>query len=243
MDVAENATKLLFANTYSDKIPLVQRHGPLQSLFMDLRMSLRHLDNDDAVDVETSIERFFEDLFPLVFHNIILNPEIVKELDEDYKECIMENRDLLVPKPFKDIPSKVAHRVSKSLKIARLFLQSLSVAQETIASNQLMDWDIHCTRALTRLQFCSHCEGHVYLKPCLGFCHNVMRGCLAGVLQLSVSWSQFIEALDLLASTMNGLYNFEKQILTLNQQVSNAIMHAMETGPKLYKQVGTWNSL
>ena len=202
-------------------------------------MSLSNSDKsvEDIVDIETSIERFFDELFPLVFHNIILNPEVVKELEEDYRDCIMESRDLLTPKPFKDIPTKVAHRVSKSLKIARLFLQSLSIAMETINNSQLQEWDIHCTRALTRLQFCSHCEGHVYLKPCTKFCHNVMRGCLAGVLDLSMSWNQFIEALDLLASTMNGMYNFEKQILTLHQQISNAIMHAMESGPKLYHQV------
>lgn len=49
-----------------------------------------------------------------------------------------------------------------------------------------------CSKALTRMLYCPYCGGFVELKPCRGYCQNVMKGCLANQADLDPEWNVFI---------------------------------------------------
>lgn len=43
-----------------------------------------------------------------------------------------------------------------------------------------------------RLSFCPLCRGLPALKPCHGFCLNVMKGCLASITEMDGEWGRFL---------------------------------------------------
>lgn len=233
LHTVENNTYNLFATAYSNKIPLKDIREPLQSLFLDLRA---YLDNKE-VDIRNTCERFFDELFPLVFHNILLNPSTVTELDDSYRECLMESRRQIYPRPFGEIPGILANKLSRSMSVQRLFLESLKLAETTVNSSDFTNFGANCLDSVTRLSFCSHCEGRVDIKPCgRNYC-RVIRDCVSSVTDLSLQWRDFVDALDMLVSAMNGGYDFEEHLLAVHQEISDAIMHAMQNTPKFYNQV------
>ncbi|KAL6965978.1 Glypican, partial [Sarracenia purpurea var. burkii] len=67
-------------------------------------------------------------------------------------------------------------------------------------------YNIHqCHEALLRMSYCSRCNGlPSTVKPCSGYCLNVMRGCLAQQAgELDSAWSSFYESVDRLMSVVN----------------------------------------
>ncbi len=227
---AENSTELLFGDVY--KIPLKDRHGPIANLFMDIQAYLKKRE----VHMHESIAQFFDELFPLVFHHI-LNDPTVTDLSENYRDCLMEVRQTLYPRPFGEVPNRLAHQLSKSLITAKLFLEALDLGIETINTTDHMILEPQCVKALTRLRYCSHCDGYIEAKPCRNFCYNVMRGCLATVGQVDRHWNEFVDSIKALTNSMNGYYNIKNLLFNLDSRISEAVLHAMETGHKFYSQV------
>ena len=227
---AENNTETLFSEIY--KMPLKDRRAPIENLFMDLQAFIKHKE----VNIHESVAQFFDELFPLVFHNILNDPTLTT-LNEDYKECLMEIRQQVNPHPFGDNPNKIGHHLSKSLTVARSFLQALALGIEAINTTDYIPLESHCTKAMTRFQHCSACEGYVAARPCKNYCLNVMRGCLATVSQLDSHWNAFVDAVEKLTAHMKGPYSIEDVLHALDKEISAAIMHAMETGHKFYAKV------
>lgn len=98
-----------------------------------------------------------------------------------------------------------------------------------------------CRKALLRMNYCGSCKryNHLHAKPCAGLCQNVMRGCLIEYVgALNKGWSTFSEAIvPLISSVRSTVDGIEAEIKSLDAKLSNAIMHAMEIGPQLEKQV------
>ena len=227
---AENQTEILFRDVY--KIPLKDQHGPLQSFFMDLQAYVKRRE----VVIHQSVDQFFDHLFPLVFHNLLNDPTVM-DLDEDYRNCLTSLRQRLNPKPFGDIPRGLVHQLSRALFTARTYLESLSLGIEAINTTDHIILEPQCIKSLARLRYCGHCDGHLEARPCRNFCYNVMRGCLATTAEIDRHWNEFVDSVKMLTSYMKGSFNIEEVLRGLHQQVSNAIMHAMETGHKFYAKV------
>ena len=190
------------------------------------------------VNIHETVAQFFDDLFPLVFHNIMNDPSAAL-LSEDYHECLTEIRQELYPRPFGDVPNRLAHQLSKSLTASKLFLDALSLGIEAINTTQHLTLDQECVNALTRLRYCSDCSGHVGTRPCRNFCYNVMRGCLATVGEIDRHWNEYVDSVKALSMNMQGYYNLETTLSSLHSRISEAILHAMETGHKFYSQVSS----
>ncbi len=43
-----------------------------------------------------------------------------------------------------------------------------------------------------KMLYCPYCTGQVALKPCMNYCLNVMRGCLANQADLDTEWNNFL---------------------------------------------------
>ncbi len=228
---ARNATETVLTDVY--KIPPRYRYAPLESLFMDLQAYVRRRE----VNVRESVTMFFDELFPLVFH-YQLEDSTRTEMSEDYRECLMEIHQQLVPRPFGEVPHQLAHQLSRSLQFPRTFIEALNLGIETINTTDHISLDTQCTRALTRLRYCGSCDNHVGARPCRNFCYNVMRGCLATVTEIDRHWNEYVDAIKALTTQhTRDVYDAESILHDLSRRISEAILHAMENGHKFYPKV------
>ncbi|KAI4565317.1 hypothetical protein MJT46_009660 [Ovis ammon polii x Ovis aries] len=224
---AENYTSILFCNTYRNMA--LEAAASTQELFTDVGLYLFGAD----VNPEEFVNRFFDSLFPLVYNHLI-NPGVT-DSSLEYSECIrMARRDI---SPFGNIPKRVLGQMGRSLLPSRTFLQALNLGIEVINTTDHLHFSKECGRALLRMQYCPHCQGLALTKPCMGYCLNVLRGCLAHVAELNSHWHVYIRSLEELSDAMHGTYDIEHVLLNFHLLVNDAVMQAHLDGQKLSEQV------
>ncbi|XP_070655978.1 glypican-5 isoform X9 [Bos indicus] len=200
-----------------------------QELFTDVGLYLFGAD----VNPEEFVNRFFDSLFPLVYNHLI-NPGVT-DSSLEYSECVRTaRRDI---SPFGNIPKRVLGQMGRSLLASRTFLQALNLGIEVINTTDHLHFSKECGRALLRMQYCPHCQGLALTKPCMGYCLNVMRGCLAHVAELNPHWHVYIRSLEELSDAMHGTYDIEHVLLNFHLLVNDAVMQAHRDGQKLSEQV------
>ncbi|XP_006913870.1 glypican-5 [Pteropus alecto] len=224
---AENYTSILFCNTYRNMA--LEAAATVQEFFTDVGLYLFGAD----VNPEEFVNRFFDSLFPLVY-NYLINPGIT-DSSLEYSECIrMARRDI---SPFGNIPKRVMGQMGRSLLPSRTLLQALNLGIEVINTTDHLHVSKECGRALLRMQYCPHCQGLMLSKPCMGYCLNVMRGCLAYMAELNPHWHAYIRSLEELSDAMHGTYDIEHVLLNFHLLVNDAVMQAHLNGQKLSEQV------
>ncbi|MEE6500924.1 hypothetical protein FKM82_003993 [Ascaphus truei] len=225
--LATNHTLSLFDSVYK---PMGQDAGDtVRELFTD--MSLFILGED--VPVEAAVSRFLDALFPLVYSRLI-NPGTAP-LSEEYMECLRLTRQDV--NPFGPYSRTLVTDLSKSLWTSRMMNQALSVAVQVINSTEHAGLTRECSRALVRMQYCPHCQGLTLIRPCVGYCLNVMRGCLASLADLDAPWGDFITLLEHLAGQMAGSHDLELALLGIRDVMKDAIHYAEMHGPDLSSMV------
>ena len=230
IQAAQNSTESLFDEIY--KIPVRQRHGPISNLFMKLQAHVRL----DTVVLDESMEQFWDDIFPLVFQHTISDLGDVR-LSEDYKLCLSQLREELPHPPFGEPAQQLTRSIIKSLTTVKYFLRSLHMLLDTLNTTSRIHPEHQCAKTMARMTYCSMCAGELDVLPCKGYCLNVVRGCLASVSDLNKPWNNVIDQLVSLTTNMRGIYNIETVMSTVHHRVSEAIMHSMEVGPKIYPKV------
>ena len=191
---------------------------------------------------------FFTKLFPIAYHNAV-NPHMTEQdFTETFKTCLYKTMDEI--QPFGDIPNQVSKSVSKSLEATRVLVQALTLGKtvldrsDSVLFSGTSPQQEACYGALLRMTYCPRCRGiGPSVRPCSGFCTNVMRGCLTEpASELDLAWSGYVDAVERLVVAFDGRndplgLNAEKAIRLLETRISDAIMHAMENGPALVEQV------
>ncbi|XP_030880932.1 glypican-5 [Leptonychotes weddellii] len=230
---AENYTSILFCNTYRNMA--LEASASVQELFTDVGLYLFGAD----VNPEEFINRFFDSLFPLVYNHLI-SPGVT-DSSLEYSECIRTaRRDV---SPFGNIPKRVMGQMGRSLLPSRTFLQALNLGIEVINTTDHLHVSKECSRALLRMQYCPLCQGLTLSKPCMGYCLNVARGCLAHTAELNPHWRAYIRSLEELSDAMHGTYDIEHVLLNFHVLVNDAVMQAHLNGQKLSEQLGVGVSL
>nr|XP_009930639.1 PREDICTED: glypican-5-like [Opisthocomus hoazin] len=220
---AENRTSSLFETAYR---PVAKEAAePVKELFTDISLYLLGAETT----VESAALRFFDSLFPLVYSRLI-NPGIT-DLSEDYTECLRLTRQDI--NPFGRYSKNLVAELSKSLWASRMFSQALSLGIEVINTTEHAALSKECGRALVKMQYCPHCQGLTLIRPCVGYCLNVMRGCLASVSELDAQWREYISVLEYLANEMAASHELEVALTGIRNSVNEAILHAQLNGPQL----------
>ncbi|KAM4895426.1 glypican-5-like [Sylvia borin] len=220
---AENRTSSLFETAYR---PMAKEAAePVKELFTDISLYILGAETT----VESAVLRFFDSLFPLVYSRLI-NPGIT-DLSEDYTECLRLTRQDI--NPFGHYSKSMVTELSKSLWASRLLSQALSLGIEVINTTEHAAVSKECSRALVKMQYCPHCQGLTLIRPCVGYCLNVMRGCLASVSELDVQWREFISTLEYLANEMAASQGLEVALSGIWSSINEAILHAQLNGPQL----------
>ncbi|XP_069734747.1 glypican-5 isoform X2 [Phaenicophaeus curvirostris] len=225
--LAENYTSTLFCSTYRNMAAEATTH--VREFFTDVGLFLFGTD----VSTQEFVNRFFDTLFPAVYKHVI-NPSLT-DISVEYAECLrLVRRDI---RPFGNIPKKAIGQMERSLLPSRTFLQALNLGIEVINTTDHLHFSKDCSRALLRMQYCPHCQGLTLSKPCMGYCLNVIRGCLANVAEVDLHWRGYIQSLEKLSNAMSGTYNIEHVLLNFHSLVNDALEQARINGPELSEQV------
>lgn len=155
---------------------------------------------------------------------------------EEYKECLIKKRKEVFPAPFGMIPQNMSRDLNKALSTGKAYVEALEVIIETINTTDHVVLDEKCQEDAVRLQFCSHCRGFVDVLPCKDFCLNVLHGCLSKLTVIEQEWDAVIVSMSQLVKYLSGPRGVEG-VLRLENRITDAILHAMDKGPKFYKSV------
>ncbi|XP_032053762.1 glypican-5 [Aythya fuligula] len=225
--LAENYTSTLFCNAYRNMA--AEAATRIQEFFTDVGLFIFGTD----INTEEFVNRFFDNLFPVVYNHIISPGQT--DVSLEYAECLrMARRDI---RPFGNIPKKVIGQMGRSLLPSRTFLQALNLGIEVINTTDHLHFSKDCSRALLRMQYCPHCQGLTLSKPCMGYCLNVIRGCLAYMAEVDLHWQAYTQSLEELSSAMRGTYDIEHVLLNFHSVVNDALIQARVHGPELSEQV------
>lgn len=246
---SENKTLVIFSQVYRGMAILSQE--PIKALYADIRQSVHLNGNQDSfttspVDIKSAVVKLFTDLFPLVYHNIIINTQDSTDFAVTFKSCL---RDAIHDiQPFGDVPRQISQALSKSLEATRLLLQAFNVGVEVLNTTETLLTDEgneqECHKALLKMSYCPKCLGlHKDTKPCSGYCLNVLHGCITRhVADLDSAWNGYVEAVERLViawkqSNNEAGVNVDEVIRSLDTRISEAIMNAMESPLELEKKV------
>lgn len=210
-------------------------HGwlePLSQLFSDLTDAL-----ENNVHIADSFNRFIAEIFPDIFH-LSIDGENAMQFTSQYRNCLKRELYAIRPKPFDDKTSKISKALNTAISSVRSFMRAFRQGVDVIDSVQRFALSRNCAGALMRMTYCSECATYTEVKPCTGLCLNVMRGCLVEVRGLDHFYSEFINALHRATLNLHRRMSLEDELHLLPAQVSDAILHAIETSSLYYTQVG-----
>lgn len=194
-----------------------------------LFFSLSHYLRGENASVEAAVHQFFNHLFPLVYTQLI-NPGMDRELVwSEMGDCLrMIRQDV---NPFGPYPAVMAQELAEALGVGRHLGLALAEGLEVMNATEHVILSKECIKGLVKMMFCSHCRGLTLIKPCVGYCLNVMRGCLASVSELDQPWRRYTTLLEQLTHTMAGQHSLELALLGVQAHVNEALLYAQLHGP------------
>lgn len=189
---------------------------------------------------------FFSRLFPVAYHHAV-NPG-KDDFSDKFKSCLYETMEEI--QPFGDVPKQISRVVGKSLEATRVLIQALTLGKTVLdrTDSALFSGNSPqqeaCYNALLRMTYCPRCYGiEPTVRPCAGFCTNVMRGCLTeSASELDLAWSGYVETVERLVVAVDGRndplgLNAERAVRQLDTRISDAIMQAMGNSRALEEKV------
>ncbi|XP_024129825.1 glypican-5 isoform X2 [Oryzias melastigma] len=182
------------------------------------------------VSVETTVQRFFNSIFPLVYEKLI-NPDMEGSLMEgsEISDCLRTIRQDV--NPFGYHPALMAEELAGALGAGRQLGLALKEGVEAMNATEHASFTKDCEKNLVKMMYCSHCRGLTLFKPCLGYCLNVMRGCLASLSELDQPWRQYINLLEQLTHAAAGKHSLELALLGVTGHINEALLYAQLHGP------------
>uniref|UniRef100_A0A8C8JGN9 Uncharacterized protein n=1 Tax=Oncorhynchus tshawytscha TaxID=74940 RepID=A0A8C8JGN9_ONCTS len=193
----------------------------VNALFSSLSLYIR----GHNLSLEAAITRFYDNLFPLVYVRLV-NPGM--GMAGKRGECLRATRQDV--NPFGPHPDTLAQELRRALGAGQALSLALAEGTKVMNATEHVSLTKECLRGLTKMQYCSHCRGLTLIKPCMGYCLNVMRGCLASVAELDGPWRRYVAALEELTHAVAGQHSLELALLGVRGHVNEAILHAQRHG-------------
>lgn len=254
---SEVKTLEMFSSVYKDMAS--EAMGPTKELYSSLKEYLKGglkiptdlpqaIPSEDSTLLRSFVFRFFEKLFPLVYQRTVHYMSSKNTtISPEYAECLSNSTSYI--RPFGLYPEEMSGQVAKAYETTKVLLQALSLGIEVLnVTDQVMSATPEntesCREALLRLYYCPKCLGLPgRIKPCNGYCLNVMRGCLTQqrTTELDLPWSNFLLEVETLVRHINDSAPktsvINHLLLSFSTSISDAIMYATMNGPDLEKKV------
>lgn len=146
--------------------------------------------------------------------------------------------------PFGSYPTVMAQELAGALGTGRQLGLALEEGLEVMNATEQVNLNKECVKGLVKMVYCSHCRGLTLIKPCVGYCLNVMRGCLASVSELDQPWRRHTVLLEQLTHAMAGHHSLELALLKVRDHVNEALLYAQLHGPLITATVSThWRNI
>lgn len=216
-----------FQNTYPRLASAARQ--VLHDLYAGLKAGLTDFEDERALD--RALESFWDNLFPPVYHSAL--HARMPPFSRAYTECLRDAQRVV--QPWGIIPTLVGEPLLRGLQSARLLLHSLDVGVEVVNAARNIPVPQECGEAAARLQYCGACHGAL-APPCSGLCLNVARGCLAPLAEVDGAWSDLAGAVGRVQESLQAM-RLSHLLHQLPEKLSEAVMVALERGPKLQKKV------
>lgn len=227
MKQAENHTISVLQESYRSMADHTAE--PVRELFTDIALYLL----GSELSVEDMVQRLFDSLFPPVYNHLISPGP--GDLSPAYAECLRGvRRDV---KAFGQAPNILTDQIWRSGMSGKLLLQALHLGIEVINTTDHLQLSRECRRALLKMHYCPHCQGLTESKPCMGYCLNVMRGCLASLAEIDAHWREFVRSLEGLSARMQGAQDLEQVLLGVHTLLHDAVGYAQKNGLRISTQV------
>ncbi|XP_061106181.1 glypican-4-like [Conger conger] len=227
LDNAERSLHDMFVRTYG--MMYVQNAELFQRFFQELRRY--YASGSAAVSLDGMLAEFWAELLERMFKLV----NVQYEFPESYMDCVSRHTEEL--KPFGDVPRKLRLQLTRAFVAARTFTRGLELLPEVVDKVSTVRASPACERAAMKMLYCPYCSGQVALKPCLNYCLNVLRGCLANQADLDSEWNNFLEAMLSLAERLDGPFNFESVMDPIDVKLSDAIMNMQENSMQVSQKV------
>lgn len=205
-------------------------------VFIDLFRNLNQYYDGKNLDLTQVMNNFFANLMKQMFQ--LMNTKY--KFDKTFLDCVTQHMDDL--KPFGDEKQKLTVQVKRAFVAARAFVQGLNVAVSVLKQLQGIKATGMCEKEITKLSYCSWCQGRTDLKPCQTFCTDTYKSCfnLKGV---SPAWNSFVNALLDLSGKFEGPFSIENVIDPIGVKISFAIMNFQEEHDNIAKKVRNGNGI
>lgn len=243
----ESRTVRLFRDVFGTEVAPTEEH--VRHFFGELEQHLNERDGvaekaatDDRVSRTT--ESFFARLFPYVYQATLTRNR--RQLDADYKRCLETRMDSILP--AMDAVRGLERDLSATLEATKALIAALELGARTLNATNLATLvepsfaGSRCSDALLHMTYCGLCAGHApSVKPCAGFCLNVVRGCIAQqAAELDSHWAAFYEALRKLMSVVNrgqSLVCLEDLLRSLVSRIAEPMLTLTEHSEHVHLKV------
>jgi len=215
-------SKLKFHQLFQKTYGIIYERN--SDVFIDFFKDLEHYYDHGEVDLEDALKSFFSHLYQRMF--TVFNAQ--HNFDSTYLSCVSQTMKKL--QPFGDVPKKLTEQLRRSFVASRTFAQALLEGKQIVNKISKIQPKEECVRALTKMSNCPACQGLPEVRPCQGYCINVMKGCLAFHAELNESWGKFIDNLGLLADRLIGPFDIEAVVDPIGVKISDAIMNFQNSG-------------
>ncbi|KAF5893710.1 glypican-5 isoform X1, partial [Clarias magur] len=203
--------------------------SPVSELFAEVGLFLMGA----GLNLEDTVHHFFHALFPLVYDQ--LESPGMPPLDPIYQECVRSvghHRAV-----FANAPKRLALLLYPAALKEHVFQQSLHLAIEVINTTDHAQPSRECRRALMRMRYCPLCQALTDSKPCMGYCLNVLRGCLASLAEVDAHWQEFVRSLEALAARMQEGKELEHVLASIPALITDAVSYARRNAARITSQV------
>ncbi|XP_049588010.1 glypican-1 isoform X1 [Syngnathus scovelli] len=218
--------------------PLGALYSQNTRLYGDLYSDLKQYYRGSALNLDETLTEFWSRLLERTFKSS--TPREVT-LSEDYLECVAKQQETL--RPFGDVPRDMKAKVIRAFVTARSFVQGLIISGEVVRKVSQVPLSPECVKALVKLVYCPHCRGLASVKPCVNYCSNVMKGCLANQADLNPEWHNLIDTMIQVASSFSTEPGLDVVLSSIPSQIFQAVGLLKENidtfSAKVYQTCGT----
>ncbi|XP_031549254.1 glypican-4-like [Actinia tenebrosa] len=224
---SERDLNTMFLKTYGN---FYKDHA---KVFVDLFLSLTQYYQGKNLDLTQVMNNFFANLMKQMFQ--LMNSKY--KFENSYLDCVTQHMDDL--KPFGDEKQKLTVQVKRAFVAARAFVQGLNVGSSVLKQLQEISATNECEKEITKLSFCSWCQGQTDLKPCPTFCTDTYKTCFSNLNGVNAAWNSYVTALLDLSGKFEGPFSIESVINPLGVKISFAIMNFQEKHLEVAKKIFT----
>ncbi|KAI2650465.1 Glypican-1 [Labeo rohita] len=127
----------------------------------------------------------------------------------------------------------VHHSLPPSIRLSKAQNPQLLPGRHSKNDFPRVPLSLECNRAIMKLVYCPHCRGLGSVKPCVNYCKNVMKGCLANQADLDTEWQSLIETMLQVASSFGAEPSMDTVIYSIPVRISEAVL-AMQENMEIY---------